>query len=132
MNWKEMKPRERDALIAEKVMGLQVEHWTESERETVDEDGNPETWSLRTGYVVIDGLSNPYVLHYTEDMSAAWQVVEKIKQEGHRYNNSLFVQWQYHLDYLYGRPAHRDVLYDLSPEGICLAALKAVGVEIGE
>lgn len=135
IKWHQLKPQERDALIAEKVMGLNVEHWTESERETIDEDGNPEVWSLRTGYVIIDGLSNPTVSRYTSNMDAAWQVLEHIFRVEQSPNEEHFfakmerrrrmLAW-FELAHLWSMTATE------AAEAICKAALQAVGHEIGD
>jgi hypothetical protein len=99
LKWAEMTPRERDALVAEKVMGFVVHP-----HGGVWDGKNPATY--RTDF------------HPSTDISAAWEVVEKFKN-GPRDD-------AYHSFYDNATMS----IYAITPERICLAALKAVGVDI--
>ena len=113
-----MKPgRELDLLIAEKIMGLEIadslvdelEDYYPTYKVTDDED-----WSELP------------VPKYSTDIAAAWKVVEKMK------NN----HWPFYLanyDNKWSCQFAKDSSHAISdqvPHAICLAALKAKGVEI--
>lgn len=106
--------RELDALIAEKVMGLTVEWW------------NGEVYSI----TVEEGheRSSSHVLPYSDNIAAAWEVVEKLdnrnvvaKEMGvlrftiNRYDDGYTARF-----FSVGATA------DTAPLAICLAALQAV------
>lgn len=101
-----MEPRERDALVAEKVMGKDV-------RCTCD-------FCLPT---------------YTTSIAAAWQVVEKINREHgpfhlrdvcHRFGDDAPIFWRAWFEST--GPKHESYVdADTAPLAICIAALKAVG-----
>lgn len=110
-----MKPgRELDALVAEKVMGLKVYRKSED-------------------FFVDDGLGSEdsLVPEFSEDISSAWTVVEKT---GLLKSQQLFQQSS--GKWIIGNLDTQDGLLILCAEAetasavICLAALKAVGVEI--
>lgn len=98
--------RELDALVAEKVMGLDVR---------------------QGGYA---GGIGQHLRPYSRDIGAAWEVVEKLEGKG----------FSYHIET--GEPGMVDAFFDTdvdspifwaaaktAPHAICLAALKAVGIE---
>lgn len=138
MKWAELNERERDVLIHEKVMGKTEPEICEFDpRMTVMTSGSePDSFDWRCykcgayGKVTRDGYyqHQKAIPHYTISMDAAWQVVEKFKQEGR--GGYFFIQWQYYLGKLYERPSYRDTLFDLNPDGVCLAALRAVGIDV--
>lgn len=118
--------RELDALVAERVMG-----WM--------------SVGLRARYGMLaadwrghDPLSRVgpefecAVPHYSTDIAAAWQVVEKVQASGHRV--CLYRQWngQYHC--VFGTafapnfPGERHA--DTAPLAICLAALAVDPVRV--
>jgi hypothetical protein len=107
MKWSDMSPRERDALVAVNVMGWEVV------RGTVVPPGY-ESWS------------KPEVPSYTTDISAAWEVVEKMDE--------WIVQRARDGDYWvtvrFGESWYLSGWVKSAPEAICLAALKAVGVDV--
>jgi hypothetical protein len=128
VKWTSLTPRERDALVAERVMGLEVVR-------------NPKGgWSIgpadcydSAGEMI---LFNP-LLAYSEDISATWQVVEKLVSDGWRVDTVSSevggtdvvlscipgARGHYCSDSLEGRVT-------TAPEAICLAALRAAGVDI--
>lgn len=115
-----MKPgRELDALVAEKVM-------------------NVPKYGIDT---VSISNSDMFPKPYSTDISAAWEIVEKIrlhenyvcweissewKGEGDLKANSNF---SFHVRFCLGRGVEWAGA-DTAPLAICLAALKAVGIEI--
>jgi hypothetical protein len=112
-----MDNREIDKLIAEKVMG-----WCQ------DPFGN---WINPNGeFCHADGMFIP-----TEDISAAWEVVEQLAQMGHDVKINRLIHWNTDYECLIGKDNWVDMDYkyvgsDTAPMAICLAALKAVGVEV--
>ena len=133
IKWSEMTPDQRDALVHLKVMS-NICTGKAGKHQRIYADGTPPTsWWYCSGcakrWPEDPGEHSADIPpHYTTDMNAAWLVVEKFKQDGR--GGYEFIQWQYHLGNLYGRPSYRDTLYDLNPEGVCIAGLRAVGVEI--
>jgi hypothetical protein len=113
--------RELDALVAEKVMGA---------------DPSTVHWHLSNATFLVDGkwVDVPPVPHYSTDIAAAWEVVEKMSQKYHWRIQSPFdvgdewyagltprsvTGWNGRPDHYAGAPS--------APLAICLAALKAVG-----
>ncbi len=123
MNWANMAPTQRDALLAEKVMGLRVEHWTKKHVE-VEVDGETETWDLRTGYVLADDPMHPAIPAYSTDISAAWQIAERFDE----IIVSRHIPGKYHCD-LYRGAMRYNAIAKTAQEAICLAALRSVGVD---
>jgi hypothetical protein len=62
--WSTLMPEQRNALIAEKVMGLRIEHWTDKELRGQGEDGEETVCSLRTGYVVPGVYDSERAMNY--------------------------------------------------------------------
>lgn len=127
--------RELDALIAEKVMG-----WERGENWLIPPVGTPmrdNNWAAEW-----DEKGRPHWLpRYSQDIEAAWQVVEKLRKDweylfinaGNGWgvecrtehvdispSNDITYQWTESTGNIHG---------DTAPLAICLAALKAVGVE---
>jgi hypothetical protein len=105
-NWAEMTPRQRDALVAEKVMG-----WAKIEYS----DGTVGFWWK--------------VPHYTTDIAAAWAVVEKMRECGinysvHNYGDGHECVFDKEM------VVFERVSSSSAPEAICLAALRALGVDV--
>lgn len=114
MNWDEMSARERDALVAEKIFGTPLDPY-------------------RPGWV-IDGNIRTYLKNYTTDISAAWEVVEKMRERGHDFDagawNKMKPVWSARFPKEDVNNSHYDSLGDTAPEAICKAALRTVGVEV--
>lgn len=121
-----------DALIAEKVMGLRLDY------EFSEEMGAPAVPELRDQYDEWGVLPN-----YSTDMACAWQVVTHMtRKDRAREESDLYFKLTYAWDDDYGCWASFDwkgvadthPLYqghaDTAPHAICLAALRAVGVEL--
>lgn len=138
MNWDEMTARERDALVVEKVFGdtkprkeLGAGKWSACfekhawiNEKTGEEVGFDLLWSAAK---------------YTTDIAAAWEVVEKMREKGFQVvvasdrlgdetvvNGAGFRRFQEPIEDLM---LHRG-LANAFPESICLAALRALGVEV--
>jgi hypothetical protein len=112
IKWSELSPRERDALVAEKVMGF-----NKSDLDFMGEI-----------HVEKDGIHRE-LPHYTTDIAAAWEVVEKLNCQGYRVEIVCGSQGDTYVTFVIGGIRCRVDCYNLK-EAICLAALKAVGVEI--
>lgn len=116
-----MTNREMDALVAAKVMGLDV--YTDT--------FGPLTKIGQRVYVVND---------YSTNIAAAWEVVEKLKlcvwptAQGRWFVFQSAFDESYGDEYWFGGEdfLKRDdtILADTAPMAICLAALHAVGVPI--
>lgn len=127
-----------DRLVAEKVMGL--------EPSRVDDDMQAFTWRrefLMAGdYFIITDEGTEALPHYSTDIAAAWQVVEALAKSPHWigvivgtfgiphakcYRNSYLVSEVWiNLDNV---PDSR-TYSERCAGAICMAALKAVGVEV--
>jgi len=107
--------RKIDALVAEHVMGWRVEKYMT----TIPK---PTGAGMRPGSAVIEEIPR-----YTSDISTAWEVIERLHPE-----------FTFSLDYLssgrwtitfYSGEAHGLMSTDSAPLAICLAALRAKGID---
>ena len=145
-----MTDRELDALVAEKVMGKTVE-FIPSEPVEIKDDPTAffgvttnfggAVFTSDREWLVDDWLDIEAVravANYSTDIAAAWAVVEKIAEGGFwlKLTTPFTPEQPYWAGFTphnitgwNGRPDHQ--AGDLSPSrAICLAALKAVGVEV--
>lgn len=105
--------RKLDALVAEKVMG-----WALSNKE-----------SIKDGLIYTDrGWTSAYP-SYSTDIAAAWEVVEKFRwAEPELSWNDETHSWIVHFQKgMYSGYANSA---ETAPHAICLAALKAIGVQV--
>ncbi len=108
-----MSDRELDALVAEKVMGYT------NVRPLGDEHG---TLIAHSPGACCDGHGVP---QFSTDIAAAWHVVEKMRERrihlelGSRIDGSWLVSF-----------GNLRAFDNSAPRAVCLAALKAVGVEV--
>lgn len=116
---------ELDVLVAEKVMGLKVVknksgsklggyYYTIGEPNWFDIQGDMQ-------------LSNP-VPPYSEDIAAAWQVVEKLRGFSRLYDFDLYGYGDDEWTATFTTDAEFKAFGESAPHAICLAALRAVGV----
>lgn len=106
--------REMDALVAEKVMGWEKVH------------NNPVVWG--DSWYGIDGDALMRLPHYSTDIAAAWQVVEKVIA-GDEYEIG-FENGQHYAKLGSAKGGYAwagQATGTTAPHAICLAALKAVG-----
>lgn len=137
--------RALDALVAEKVLGYHVERitpeWAGREVTLFFRPGNPlveysmdgrsdNACMYRNGVDDKDGIAPPLPI-YSEDIAAAWEVVEHLKSNGWaiRLSNKMvdWAWWAY--VYEYGSEhatAEATVQEETAPLAICRAALQAV------
>ena len=124
-------PRERDALVAEKVMGLCPHNSSMVE---------PDTFDGEVSYYwccwCFDRRSSRHAFdqsRYTTDISAAWQVVEKMQEGG--FIGGVYLpdpkakryRWYVTIGSISLREGYA-AYGDAAPFAICLAALRAKGV----
>lgn len=118
-----MQPgRELDALVAEKVMGLAITTTWKGKLATESE------WKE------IETVPGPYK-HYSIDISAAWEVVEKMEKEGfdfciHKYNGNSYYKAQFDKNGDLDTIIYREPTGESAPHAICLASLEAIGMEV--
>lgn len=128
-----LTPREIDALVAEKVMGLEINE------EKVFKDG-----------MIVLTTEKPVQIplpHYSTDISAAWDVAKLLVNNPPEQTDGYYGPYFFVLhkpDKLWGSGYLYDVPYEGYTESdvfayhkeptmaICLAALKAVGVNVDD
>jgi len=127
--------RELDALVAEKVMGL--EPWPE-------QDPRWQCKAFKAKIIPYGQEAKPCLPpEYSTDIAAAWEVMEKFKDRGlevgwDKYREKWFCtnlaedfRYAFDLDETEFKSTFNDnsiaVLADTAPLVICVAALKAVG-----
>lgn len=130
MNWSKMTDRQRDALVAE-TMGWQW--YTMDDRNILtDSDFSYVESPYKKGkHAAMDDLGGAGVCravpHFTIDIAAAWKAVEQVKE--HHFTLEYFAddsQWHART----GTDDSFAYVADTAPEAICLAALRAKGVDI--
>lgn len=117
-----MSEAERNAVVAEKFMGLKVLRYRDGQL-------------VGTTY---DGERCETLASYTTSISAAWEVVERMKADGWNMDlNNALVQYENPEDWhhVWMKDGNHQVVGQAktAPEAICLASLKALrarGVEV--
>lgn len=114
--------RKIDTLIAEHVTMLTSKYVSD-----FYENGG-DTW-----WYTPEGKSLTRIPDYSTDISAAWEVIEKVK-EFIRVGRNIKGRWWCEIERLsyQGEPDTWFVLEDTAPMAICIAALKAKGIKIGD
>lgn len=114
----EVTPREIDAQIHSKVMNRA--------------DIHPAAWGLdhaiEGSYCIFCGDpadGGKCLPHYSTDISAAWEVVERLQKDHHPYALENMTTKEFTCAFTDFRATHQS-----APMAICLAALKSVGVEV--
>lgn len=120
--------RELDALVAEKVMGLAPEQWP-FVCEVDKHDTAGDVWCSDCQEETDKTARVP--LHYSTDISAAWQVVERLHEKG--YALTLHNEPDEDAGYTWGASVGGDSAdafveswEDTAPMAICTAALRTV------
>lgn len=118
-----MKPgRELDALVAEKVMGWAKTNLKDWDQAFKDEFGF--LWA-EPGHGYFKGFHT--LPHYSTDIKAAWEVVEKMGTRFIHLSPALEGGWSCAIQYNEARFPFVNLIGKTAPEAICRAALKAVG-----
>lgn len=125
MKWSELTPEQRDTLIAEKVMGWkQAMPYEVYQRYLWEREDAP-------------GITRE-TPPFSRSMDAAWQVVRRMNNP----NSPAFPDYQEYANFiaelvkLVGSDMFFDLFYcdheedHLTPARLCIAALRAVGMEI--
>lgn len=114
--------RKIDALVAEHVMGLPVSYDSEY---------------AHLPSIIIDQATGSYdaIPHYSTDIAAAWEVVEKLCDESipenEQYSVVVSPYWCEFEHRIYqGEPDAFHAYADTAPLAICLAALKAKNIQL--
>lgn len=148
MKWAELNRRERDVLIHEKVMGKTEPEICEFDPSmTVMTSGSePDSFDWHCykcgahGKVTRDGYyqHQKAIPHYTTSMDDVWQVVRHMNKPLEEFEETRFDRYQAFIDALQklvGSDMFFDLFYcdkdcdHLTPERICIAALRAVSVD---
>jgi hypothetical protein len=109
--------REIDALVAEHIFG-----WGEV---TFNAEINAATGRTPSRTGGMDGRGFAWIPRYSEDIAAAWEVVERMRGEGWSFELlylKTISKWLCKINGFYDTA-------DTAPMAIALAALKAKGVE---
>ena len=124
-----LKPRERDALVAEKVMGNSpCLEWR-----LLHHGGlSGPAYGLDGGHCSEHGgppstcvPSHLFPHHYTEDIGLTWQVVEKMREEGFSFRIEISGLIWFAI---FGAGRDTEAANNLAPLAITIAALRARGV----
>lgn len=131
--------RELDALVAEKVMGYTLRFaakaWTDADWMGSDTPTETNVMAIYAPFEQFprSGAFDKSIPHYSTDIAAAWEVVEKLYERGLCVGVSTLHEWKtkcecsvYYADMAQRMVANADA--DTAPHAICLAALKALEV----
>lgn len=140
--WSELTPSERDALIAEKVMGWKRMTWYEYDKQNPrSAHRNKELtpyWhpvsdpytdtSLKLAEDSIDYYYPESAWSPSTDIAAAWEVKNTFTdyKDCAKFTRALYSQVRGRV----GMLSESYLILHVTPADICLAALKAVGVEV--
>lgn len=144
MKWNEMSPRRRDALVAEYIMGAMWWRSSTTGRRALFIEQPPEWFTEKAdGTEPLVGDWNTYggFPAYTTDIAAAWEVVEKV------HDDEFWLKLTHRTHYYetgedapmwdaWFRCVRAGIRGDhvakraTAPEAICLAALRAKGVDV--
>ncbi len=143
-NWCKMSPRERDALVAEKVMEELIwDIWFDYDGTLKPEyngcayhcENRELAESCLKDFPIRAIVMEPDPKPYTTDISAAWEAVEKLSVEGfdfmfetHKGTKTIVATFRPRFASYYLKEGKG--YCPTAPEAICLAALKAVGVDL--
>lgn len=157
-----MTDRELDALVAEKVMGLSVVGWAYYEYECLCEETSfpgkerspvyaemvdtplfdtheRRVAEVEKGHGFLIGAWHSYecevVAPYSTDISAAWQVVERMRERGWAVGVQQKHASEWQASFVIPKAGKRWCAFAedaAAARAICLAALRALGVEVGE
>lgn len=139
IQWSVLMPVQRDLLVAEQVMGLDL-HCTGrltygatdilfQQQVSVCLDCNALVTTKRGQQLPAQHTRS--VANYSQSLDTAWLVVRQMNEDGHQYARFIDA-----LEAIVGSEMFFDLFYcdqhdqHLTAERICIAALRAVGVEV--
>jgi len=137
INWQTLTPRERDALVAEKVMGwVWLKYPKEDEWAQIYlKEGRISYWM--DGVCTINTTNKdetPNCPFYTTSIKTAWVIIDKMDSEGWVWDLNSHAGWRVRIA-KYSSPDQ--AIYECSQkfvktltESICIAALRAKGLKI--
>ena len=111
--------RELDEIVAEKVMGWKWDRrYPTSDPQFIPPEGDPRlAWAAEW-----DERGIPeYLPEYSTDLGMAWEIVDRVRGS---FSSQQWEIWTHELC------SNAQILRGDTPIIICLAALKAVGVEV--
>jgi hypothetical protein len=121
--------RELDVLVAEKVMGYRTAPIPDGETANP-----PNFWPVaEDGDTILTHINAGLVPHYSTDIAAAWDVIVWMLN---RFDCAVMLQWDmqhfqmWHAGFGIASDKFPDAIADTPAHAICLAALRAVGVEV--
>lgn len=135
IKWKELARLQRDALVAEHIMGLKIKHYPKF---------NGEYVIIGEQYLILDVANRPIgnVPPYTKDMNLAWGVLEILADdEDYDVRRRFLHAWREHVNCGedewkkhngYSDFISLDDIKHVTPDRICIAALRAKGLIIIE
>ena len=134
-----MTDRELDALIAEKVMGLSPMkgkgmdggYWDPVKKRTQMIKDSPLHDARKKLGIAYDAPGDGFLLNYSSDIGSAWTVVEKMRDGGWNICLATVKKGSAAVITKEGRFTGDEPYAESMPRAICLAALKAVGVDTG-
>lgn len=121
-----MTPREIDSLIATKVMGWKI-LTCKGIKIIAPPDYDGPDMMINADIKVIPS--------YSTDISAAWQVVEKMQEYGYILMLDATTTSEYYISFVGLKDGSHISFFgnaNTAPMAICRAALKCVGVEVGD
>lgn len=132
--------RELDALVAEKVMGATWRNITKGGRKRcLSFVASRPLVTIEEKKTIYHGYNQDNLPHYSTDISAAWEVVEEFRR-GWQHKKAAAVIDLHISDIVDMNDSHVSIYApdikkveawgNTIPLAICLAALKAVGVEV--
>jgi hypothetical protein len=108
-----MKPDHKiDALVAERVMGFE------------------KTFKHPVQGQLFHIGGSSFSFHPSTSIDDAWAVVSLMRAKGHHIEMHVYEQSSECMIYTPGRNTYYSVTQDLMPAAICLAALRASGIEV--
>jgi len=135
--WNELTSVQRNILVAEKVMGIELKEECDGEIGasattpfSSDEDGG--WYCIRCGYRDRWGKRSTHqeiAKNYSTDIGAAWLIVEYFRGRFDVHIGSAPMPSEYQISVIDRQSRHRYISANAesAPEAICIAALRAVG-----
>jgi len=126
---------ELDALVADKVMGLEHREWAPyAAPEGWFPKDHPDCCPKSENGFIPHGHEHPSELSYSTDIEAAWEIVDHLtkttKQWFHLQQYSTGTSAKFEISGAGDLDCEFEADEITAPHAICMAALKAVGVKV--